>query len=88
MILVEARFCNKSSDVEASNRKTLKARWRMPRGWDGENSWEDRLDAESMRISLKSVTRTVSRSMNWAWDMELPSQVFVLLSDTMTLEAK
>ena len=30
VIFVEARFCNSNSFVEASKRKTLKARWRMP----------------------------------------------------------
>ena len=50
--------------MDASNRNTEKARWRMPRGEAGENTWEVFLDAEAMTLSLGSRTRTVSRSMN------------------------
>lgn len=55
--------------MEESNRKTEKARWRMPRGCAASKTWEDFLDAEPVTMSELERTRTVSRSMNWDWDM-------------------
>lgn len=73
MILVEARFCNKSSLVEESKRNTEKARWRTPRGWEGVNSCEAFLDSEPMMESVGERTRTVSRIMKSPWVMVFPS---------------
>ena len=39
----------------------------MPRGVEGEKTWESFLDAEPMTASLGERTRTVSFSMNWDW---------------------
>ena len=73
VIFVEARCCNSNSDVDESNRNTEKARCNIPWGCVFENSCEDFLDAEFTILSLKSVTKTVSRSMKSDCVSELPS---------------
>lgn len=64
--------------MEESKRKTLKARWRTPRGWVGVNSWEERLDSEPMTVSSLERTRTVSRSMKSVWVIAVPSHFLVV----------
>ena len=55
--------------MDKSKRKTEKARWSMPRGWVVLKMCDDFLEAEPMTLSVLFRTRTVSRSMNWDWDM-------------------
>jgi hypothetical protein len=85
VIFVDALFCNSNlvgdpSSV-VSKRKTENARWSIPRGVSWEKTWDSLFDAEPMTLSFVSRTRTVSRSMNWLWDMDASHVIDIDVDD-------